>query len=273
MKNKMVVILGLLMIMACGRTVDRFMPMAAEDSEEAGYYEKSDVSDEAPVIPEEPVIERKIIKEGWMRIEVEDYSVDLKSIKRLVDKHEGYLSNEYESSSDYSLNNSLSIRVPSTEFDSLVTDIIKAAKKVEHKNITLKDVTEEFVDIEARLKTKREVEERYLDILQKAVTVKDILLVEEQLRIIREEIEAREGRLKYLQSQVGFSTLNLEIYQDLSFQPGFRFFRKIGDALRGGWKGLLSVVVGLFYIWPILLIVIIIVVWFYRRRKRKLKKG
>lgn len=273
MKNYFAILLMLFIITACGRTTDRYAPILTEASEGAGYYEKSAVSDESPIIPEEPVIERKIIKEGWMRIEVKDYIRDLKSIKGMVEKHKGYISNEYESSSDYSLNNSLTIRVPSTLFDSLVGDIEEVAEKVTGKNITLKDVTEEFIDIETRLRTKKEVEERYLDILKKASTVKDILLVEEQLRIIREEIEAKEGRLKYLQNQVSLSTLNLELYQDLSYQPGFKFFKKIGDALQGGWNGLLNIIVGLVYLWPILLIGAVVAIWLLRiRRRRKSKR-
>lgn len=269
MKNYLFVILILIIFAACGRTADRSVPPLPEASEETTYHEKAAVYDEAPIIPEEPVIERKIIKEGWMRIEVEDYTNDLQSIKKVISRYEGYISNEYESSSDYSLNNSLTIRVPSTLFDSLVENIASIAHKVTSKNITLKDVTEEFIDIEIRLKTKREVEDRYLDILKKASTIKDILLVEEQLRIIREEIESKEGRLKYLQNQLSFSTLNLDIYQDLSFQPGFRFFRKIGNGLHGGWKGLMSVIVGLVYLWPLLLIGTVAAVFLIRRKRKR----
>ena len=135
--------------------------------------------------------------------------------------------------------------------------------------MTARDVTEEFVDIEARLRTKKEVEKRYLEILSKAATIKDILLVEEQLRVIREEIEAREGRLKYLQNQVSYSTINLEMYQKLTFEPGFKFFSKIWKALKGGWKGLLNVLVGLVYIWPLLIIGVGVFIWIRRRISRK----
>jgi hypothetical protein len=151
----------------------------------------------------------------------------------------------------------------------LVEDITRVAFKVDNKNITLNDVTEEFIDVEARLKTNKEVERRYLEILDKATTVQDILLVEQQLKIIREEIEAKEGRLKYLQSQVSLSTLNLEIHQDLASKPGFKFFSKLADAIKGGWKGLLNLVVGLIYIWPIVLVCVIIIFWLIRRRRRK----
>jgi hypothetical protein len=226
-------------------------------------------SDAGSAYSEEPVPERQIIKNGWMRIEVKDYHSAVAAVKGIISRHHGYISGESESSTDFSLINSLTIRVPSAEFDSLVEDVSKAAYKVDNKNINLNDVTEEFVDIEARLKTKKEAEQRYLEILRKAQTVQDILLVEQQLRMIREEIEAKEGRLKYLQNQVSLSTLNLEIHQDFTSKPGFKFFTKLGDALKGGWKGFLNVVVGLIYIWPLIIIAAGAIIWIVRRRRKK----
>jgi hypothetical protein len=262
MKYFQVYLLILLALVSCRRSGETIAPA----------YRESMRSDAAVEVSEEPIEERKIIKVGWMRIEIKNYSKDLTVIKGIIVKHQGYISNENESSTDYSLMNNLTIRVPSVEFDSLVEDIVRAAYKVDNKNITLNDVTEEFIDVEARLKTKKEVEQRYLEILGKAGTVQDILLVEQQLRTIREEIEAKEGRLKYLQNQVSLSTLNLEIHQDLAAKPGFKFFSKLEEALKGGWKGLLNVVVGLIYVWPLLLLVIVVIIWIVRRR-RKQKSG
>ena len=70
---------------------------------------------------------------------------------------------------------------------------------IDYENITTKDVTEEYIDLESRLNTKLEVKQRYESILRKqAKTVKDILATEEKLQIIQEEIESVQGRLKYL---------------------------------------------------------------------------
>jgi hypothetical protein len=273
MKYFQVYLLILLALVSCRKSGETIAPASDYlESEAAPAYKESIRSDAAMEVPEEPIEERKIIKVGWMRIEIKDYSKDLTVLKGIVVKHQGYISSENESSTDYSLMNNLTIRVPSVEFDSLVDDIIRTAYKVDNKNITLNDVTEEFIDVEARLKTKKEVEQRYLDILGKASTVQDILLVEQQLRTIREEIEAKEGRLKYLQNQVSLSTLNLEIHQDLAAKPGFKFFSKMAEALKGGWKGLLNVFVGLIYIWPLILLVGVVIIWIIRRRRKKINK-
>jgi hypothetical protein len=269
-------LLILLALAACRKTGENLLPgadqpltetMSVPESEQA--YNKSFRSDAGSEYSEEPVTQRQIIKTGWMRIEIKNYAKDLATIKGIIAKHQGYISGENESSTDYSLINNLTIRVPSAEFDSLAEDIARVAYKVDSKNINLNDVTEEFVDIEARLKTKKEVEQRYLEILDKAQTVQEILLVEQQLGVIREEIEAKEGRLKYLQSQVSLSTLTLEIHQDFTSKPGFKFFSKMADALKGGWKGFLNVIVGLIYIWPLILAAAIAIFWIVRRRRRK----
>jgi hypothetical protein len=95
--------------------------------------------------------------------------------------------------------------------------------------------------------------------------------VEEKLRVIREEIESKEGRLKYLNDQVSLSTIHLDIYQKLTFEPGFKFLKKIGSALKGGWKGLLRVVIGLIYIWPLLIIFSGVLIWLIRKSRKKKK--
>jgi Domain of unknown function (DUF4349) len=276
MKHFKLYLLILLVLIGCHKAAEN-IPVGMEKSSTESLSapspgmanEKSFRSDAGSEYGEEPVPERQIIKTGWMRVEIKDYSGDLAKIKSIIAKHQGYISGENESSTEYSLINSLTIRVPSTEFDSLVQDITKVAHKVDNKTINLNDVTEEFIDIEARLKTKKEVEQRYMEILKKAQTVQDILLVEQQLRMIQEEIEAKEGRLKYLQNQVSLSTLSLEIHQDFAAQPGFKFFGKLGEALKGGWKGFLNVIVGLIYIWPLILVAGGTLFWIFKRRRKK----
>lgn len=220
-------------------------------------------------------IEKKLIKIGHVSIEVEDYKQARPQILAAIKKYQGYVSNDSEENSSYRTGSSMTIRIPKQNFDTLLQTITSYAQRIESKQVNLKDVTEEFVDIQARLKNKRKVEERYSAILQQAKTIKDILEVEEHLRQIREEIEAKEGRLKYLQSQVSFSTIHLQVYQKFTssvYQP--TFFGQIANALVGGWKGLQTFIIGLIYIWPFLLI-FALAFWFIRKwvRNRKAIKN
>lgn len=165
------------------------------------------------------------------------------------------------------------IRVPTENFASLLDSISRGVAYFDVKDISQRDVTEEFVDIQARLKTKRELENRYLELLAKAKNVGEMLEIERELANIREEIEAKQGRLNYLQNQVSLSTINLEFYT-ITQETGatVSYGRKMGNALKGGWNGISSFFLGLLYLWPLIL-VIAVAIYFLRRYIKHKKKN
>ncbi|MFM9944857.1 MAG: DUF4349 domain-containing protein, partial [Bacteroidia bacterium] len=179
----------------------------------------------------------KLIKNGYLTLEVENYKESRKKIKDLVLKNGGYLGNETESNETYRISNELTIRIPVKAFDILMEGLISEGIKTDSKRIEVKDVGEEYADLTARIEAKKAVEKRYLEILNKANKITDILEVEEKLRVIREETEAAQGRVKYLESQVSFSTIHLSFYKtlDTHYTPpsGPGFFSRI-------WKGLVK---------------------------------
>ncbi len=247
----------------------------AEAIEEA-YVESSPEkaeADNAAYTEDIPEPEAKIIKIGNIKIETENYVETTKHIKTIVAKFQGTIMNENESSYSYGTENFLTIRVKSELFDSLLDKII-FQQKVTSKEISAQDVTEEYVDIQTRLKSKKEVRDRYTTLLNQAQSINEIVTVEEQLRHIQEEIEAKEGRLKYLNSRTQFSIINLTIYQYDSnlYEPGF--FSKIGDAISGGWSGFKWFIIGILYIWPFWLIVAAFLIWLrHYLKKRRAKKS
>jgi len=215
--------------------------------------------------------EQKVIKTGNLNIEVEDYKEAIVKIHNIIKQYQSYVSSEQENHSSYQLYNTIVIRVAKEKFDDMVQQLEKVGSKVNSKNIVVQDVTEEYVDIQARLKTKKEVEQRYLDLLKQAHSINEILSVENELRVIREEIEAKEGRMKFLENQTGFSTITLYVYQqyDNPYEPNFG--DKISKAVETGWNGIKIFVVGLFYLWPMWVIlagVLIWLRWFIKRKKR-----
>ncbi|MFP4417951.1 MAG: DUF4349 domain-containing protein [Chitinispirillaceae bacterium] len=201
-------------------------------------------------------IEQMLIKKADLRFEVKDYNAARDKIGKIIEEKNAYISSERETKSDYQISNSIEIRVIAEHFESIIDSLIAQAKNLDEKNITVQDVTEEYVDIKARLKAKREVEMRYLDILKGAKTVEDILQVEQKLGDIREQIEAKEGRLKYLTHQVSYSTINLNFYKQKVVVPKSRidFVKRLSASFLNGWKGLTEFSLGLVSIWPFLLI-------------------
>jgi hypothetical protein len=212
----------------------------------------------------------KLIKNGYLTVEVKDYAAYRKSVQDLVKQHGGYLGNETEANETYRISNDLIIRVPAKSFDIIMNGLMSNTIKIDSKRIEVQDVGEEYADLQARILTKQAVEKRYLDILNKAGKITDILEVEEKLRVIREEIEAAQGRVKYLESQVSFSTINLNFYKvlDAHYTPpsGPGFFSRIWSGLVKGWENILDIIIGLVYLWP-LWAIIFIVILIIRRKK------
>lgn len=212
----------------------------------------------------------KIIKTAHLRYQVKKYEEANIKIKQFIEQYDAYIASENESNEYNTKRNYISIRVNFVRFDSLVHDLLTIAHYVEKKNITAQDVTEEFVDIQARLKTKRELESRYLALLEKATTVKEMLEVEAALQTIREAIESTEGRLKYLQDQVGYSTIHLNFYQQNANKLApTNFFNKTGNAIADGWHIFLEFLIVLIAIWPFLVILLLFIFLFIRWRKKR----
>lgn len=240
----------------------------------SGYAVSNGVKAAGTKVEPKRNIEKKIIKKAQVGYQVDDYAAEMDRVRGLVSKYEGYISSENAECSNYKQGNSLIIRLPSDGLDPFMDELTNGPKRLDYKRVTAQDVTEEFVDIQARLKTKREVEARFREILGKAKTIEEILEVENQLRGIREEIEAKEGRLKYLENLVGLSTVDLDFYQNLDYKyipennPGF--WARMAKSLDGGWNGLLNLMIGLTNLWPFWL-VLGVLLYFMRRYLKRVK--
>ena len=225
---------------------------------------------------EKPIREDlKIIKSGSVRYKITDIQKATNQIKELARRHNAYISNLRFEDNLYRKENRFTIKVPAEYFDTLMDSIGIVAEFVDFENITTKDVTEEYLDIETRLKTKREVKARLEVILKKnAKTVEDILATEERLRVLQEEIEASQGRLNYFTNKVAFSSIEIELYQTVDYKKEplvykKTFWNKTKEGFDFGWNFLETFVIGIFHIWPLLVIGLLI----YLLRKRKFLKG
>jgi hypothetical protein len=211
----------------------------------------------------------EVIRKANYRMQVNDMEKSQEALEQAVSAHRGYVSNASLVSDRHQVENTVTIRVPSESFEALLKEIGKQAVYTHHRNIQSEEVSAEFVDIRSRLKTKQEVEQRYIDILRnKAKTVEEVLKAEEQIRVIREEIEAKTGRLNYLTDQVRYSTIQLEMYQLIPFQPAPEptepgFFTQFIEAFQVGWQTLLTILLFAVRVWPLLLIVA--AGWWFRR--------
>lgn len=221
---------------------------------------------------------QKIIKDGTITIKTKDIDASKKKFDDFLKKINAYYEREDLENDEQVISFYLKVRVPSNKFEVLIRTIETGDDEIVRKNIEARDVTEEYVDIESRLSNKREYLNRYRAILAKASTVKDILEVEENIRVIQEEIESKEGRLNFLKDQVAFSTLNINLIKDKEFvykaKPQDKFSERLKDALGKGWKSVVNFVLSVISGWPIF-IVIIVVIFILKRllKRRKMKKS
>lgn len=203
--------------------------------------------------------QQKRIKESYLRFETQDPDKTYTGITRYVKENNGYIQSDTQGKGYNELSRELVIRIPAENFQKTIDAISKDVSFFDVKRISSTDVTEEFIDLEARLKAKRSLETRYLELLAKAQNVKDILEIEKELAAIREEIEAREGRLQFLENRVAYSTLTVSFYKRTA-ETGITtsYGAKIRNALQGGINTLSYFFLGLLHLWPFLLLFLII---------------
>lgn len=216
-------------------------------------------------------IEQKIIKTGDIRFETNDLGETYNQMIMAVKKHNAIIQNDIEGKDYGSIFRKIMIRVPSKNFDLFLSDISKGVTYFDNKEISSQDVTEEYIDIDARLKAKKILESRYLELLKKANKVSEMLEIEAQLSSIREEIEAKEGQLRYMQSQVSMSTITIEFYKTVANEGGatISYGSKIWNAITSGFNEISNFFIGLLSIWPFLIILAVIVHFIRKRFKKK----
>lgn len=208
---------------------------------------------------------RKVIWKARLDFQVKEVDESTGNIKSIAQKHGAFVS-DMRLTSEYSkTSNKITLRVENSKFENLLNDIKGESIYMKSIDINSQDVTEEYIDIESRLKTKKEVRDRYIDILRnKTGDVKDVIAAEEAIRTITEEIEAKVGRLRYLNDQIKFSTITINIYQEVEYKKQPTVYKKpysekLSDGFKNGWSIISNLFLGLINIWPLLLIISVIV--------------
>lgn len=208
---------------------------------------------------------RTLVKEGAISFQTENVAATQTLILELSKRLEGYVSSESKETDNGKVQFSQVVRIPSGSFNDFISEIEKLDVKVESKHLSTLDITDEFIDVEARIAAKRKMEARCQGIIQTATVVKDILEIEIQLGTVRGEIESMQGRLDYLNDQALFGTLTLEYYEQGAIYSGFG--SKVVSSLGNGWEGFLVALTWLATIWPLIIVVSLVLRIYFRRRK------
>lgn len=205
-----------------------------------------------------PDWDRKIIKTATLNMEVEKYEKYYAVLRECVRNAGGYIASEDQSQSDYKLENAVTIKVPVARFDEAMNLLASGTgkDKVVERKITSQDVTGEVVDTKSRMEAKRQVRLRYLELLNQAKTMEDILKVQDEINGIQEEIEMGTGRVNYLNHASAYSTIQLTFFQVLNpsaveepRDPSFA--TRIWYAFEKGWDFIKNIMIALITIWPL----------------------
>jgi Domain of unknown function (DUF4349) len=280
--KKIVILMSIALFWGCSSEYKQSAEVAADMAsapmmEQAAEYEEMAMAKkaEAPQVAEqqgnasEQIIERKIIRTGNIRFETDDLAESKKLLMARVNQLGGYVSNEAKYEHTTYAEQTMTVRVPYQKFDTLLLFVTEHAAKITNQDINAQDVTEEFIDIQARLKTKKDLEQRYTELLKMAKNVEEILSIERQLGEVRAEIESMQGRLQYLSSQVNFSTLTISFF--VSTPTIASFGGEFGEGFVNGWNNLVYFFIGLINIWPFIIIAIIAFFAFRKWRKNRIK--
>jgi hypothetical protein len=163
-------------------------------------------------------VERKIIRNAEMTIETDTPNESQRLIGSIAEKHGGFVviseskQNEAVSQSVASTVVNMVVRVPAQKFEATMEEIRGVGGHILHEKRAGQDVTEEYIDLEARIRTKRALETQFMEIMKQAHKVSDALEVQTQLAEVRTEIERLEGRRRFLENQSALSTINITLH-------------------------------------------------------------
>lgn len=163
--------------------------------------------------------QRLIIRTATLTLVVTDTAEQLKAITKLVEDAKGYVASSGTTKLEQGLRAEISVRVPADQLNPVLEKVRGLAVEVRDERITGQDVTEEYVDVGARLTNLEAAEAQLRDILSKATKTEDVLNVFRQLTEVRGQIEQLKGRKQYLETSAAMATISLSLIPDKLAQP------------------------------------------------------
>ena len=188
---------------------------------------------------------RLIIRTGQASIEVDSLEASMAELRRAVQRVGGFVADaSIQSGRKQVRSATLELKVPASRFDEL-TGLLEPLGRLQFVNVGAEDVSEEFVDLTARVANGRRLEERLIELLRtRTGKLQDVLTVERELARVREEIERMEGRMRFLKSSAQLSTLSVNLFEPpplVATHPGHSV---IAEAFKAAWRNFIGVMAG-----------------------------
>lgn len=302
MRRKSIVLLSLVLmafVSACGRGAENMVageaPMAppadadfAEEmvaESEAGIAFRGDATAAQDLaVQDTGAQERLIIRTADMSVVVADTEEAMASIAQMTDENGGWVvSSSVFQYDETAKTGNMTVRIPAEGFQSFLDAVQLMSVEVTRISTSGQDVTEEFVDLSARLENLEATAARVRNFLDEAKDVEDALAVNQELSRLEGEIEVLKGRIKYLEQSAAFSTVSIDLTPDILSQPievgGWQpqgVAREAVESLIAALQTLVDFAIWLIiFVLPIVLIIgipIWLLVRFIRHRRRRRKE-
>jgi hypothetical protein len=303
------ILLSSILLGACGvfhsarSLAEPSMPFGAQSIEAPTFDEA--VAEQPGVLPMEEVggvqdldlgsaVERLVIRDANLTIVVSDPTQTVEQISEMASSMGGFVVHSEVSESTYGQGDtvakqgSITVRVPAERLDEALDRIKGGALEVRSENVSGQDVTEEYTDLQSRLRNLEQTEDQLREIMASASKTQDVLAVLDQLRRITEEIEVIKGRIQYLDQSARLSSISVQVLPDVAAQP-----LQIGrwqpqgtvknavEALIGAYQWFVDALIWIIiFVLPvaivpigILVLLALIVRGFIRRRRQSSKSG
>ena len=226
-------------------------------------FTKADASQSAA-----QAFDRKIIRNGNLEIELDQPEVAQRKAATIAETNGGFVVTSEARKTDGSVFVNVVVRVPAAQFNTVI-ELLRsqlgdqAGGKILQDKTSGQDVTEEFLDLEARIKTKKALEDQFLVIMRTAHKVEDALEVQRQIAEVRGEIEQMEGRRRFLANQAALSTITLALHTAapvmLASSPkGFWF--QVRQAFASGVDTALGIVLGIIQFVMVMIPILVLIV-------------
>lgn len=155
--------------------------------------------------------QRLVIRTATLRLLVDRVIEVEPQVRKLAEDRGGFVLSSQASGDDTNRSATITFKVPAERFDDAINDLARLSRSVEAQDVQGQDVTDEFVDLESRLRNLRAVETRLLDLLRGATTTEAALQVNTELADIQGQIEAAVGRINYLKQSAALSTITVTL--------------------------------------------------------------
>lgn len=159
--------------------------------------------------------DRKMMRSGELRISVDAPEEASREVERIVKNAGGFVE---RFNSTKSIGVQLRCRVPATQLDQTMDDVTALGKE-EYRSVSAADVTEQYTDLETRLRNNLALRERLQQLLSRATDVEDVLAVEKELNRIQSEIETMQARFDRLKSEIELSALSVTLQRERILGP------------------------------------------------------